>query len=191
MCLSCSSQPCSGCTNIRRRKSRRAAKNCNAARKHKSSTWKSQVNPHFLFNILNNLYGLTYSKSDLAPQMVLGLSDTMRYLIYETEQKLVPVEKELNFIRNYIDLEKMRISHPENIRLLVNMVRQTGFIPLCCCFLLWKTVLNTEPLAGKMKDGWKWIYGMRKSGSFLFARTVTGKIKKPGNKKYRGLGWSM
>jgi len=54
---------------------------------------KSQVNPHFLFNTLNNLYGLTYTKSDLAPQMVLGLSDTMRCLIYETEQKLVPVEK--------------------------------------------------------------------------------------------------
>ena len=60
---------------------------------------KSQVNPHFLFNTLNNLYGLTYSKSDRAPQMVLGLSETMRYLIYETEQKLVPLEKELHFIR--------------------------------------------------------------------------------------------
>jgi len=90
---------------------------------------KSQVNPHFLFNTLNNLYGLTYTKSDLAPQMVLGLSDTMRYLIYETEQKLVPVGKELDFIRNYIDLEKMRISHPENIRLTVHVARQTGFIP--------------------------------------------------------------
>lgn len=90
---------------------------------------KSQVNPHFLFNTLNNLYGLTYSKSDLAPQMVLGLSDTMRYLIYETEQRLVPVEKELDFIRNYLNLEKKRISCPENIRLSVNVTRQTGFIP--------------------------------------------------------------
>lgn len=90
---------------------------------------KSQVNPHFLFNTLNNLYGLTYSKSDLAPQMVLGLSDTMRYLIYETGQKLVPVEKELNFIQNYLDLEKMRISWPENIRDSIRIKKPAAFIP--------------------------------------------------------------
>lgn len=90
---------------------------------------KSQVNPHFLFNTLNNLYGLTYAKSDLAPKMVLGLSDTMRYLIYETEQKLVPVSKELDFIRNYLDLEKMRISNPENIRTSIHISNESVFIP--------------------------------------------------------------
>jgi len=138
---------------------------------------KSQVNPHFLFNTLNNLYGLTWSKSDLAPQMVLELSDTMRYLIYETEQKLVPMEKELDFIRNYLDLEKKRISYPENIRFSVNVSRQTGLFRRCCCSLSWKTALNTGPLAGKMKDGWKWIFGMKRDASFLFVKTVTGNIK--------------
>lgn len=90
---------------------------------------KSQVNPHFLFNTLNNLYGLTYAKSELAPQMVLGLSDTIRYMIYETDQKLVSVEKELSFIRNYLELEKMRISYPENIRVSVKVLRLNAFIP--------------------------------------------------------------
>ncbi|QGY46450.1 hypothetical protein GM418_23135 [Maribellus comscasis] len=114
---------------------------------------KSQVNPHFLFNTLNNLYGLTYSKSDLAPQMVLGLSDTMRYLIYETEQKLVPVEKELNFIHNYLDLEKTRISYPENIRVSVQVRNLSVFIPP---LLLLPFIENCfkHGTIGKEDDGW-------------------------------------
>jgi len=114
---------------------------------------KSQVNPHFLFNTLNNLYGLTYAKSDLAPQMVLGLSDTMRYLIYETEQKLVPIYKELDFIRNYLDLEKMRISFPENIRASVHVQQENAFIPP---LLLLPFVENCfkHGTVGKEDDGW-------------------------------------
>lgn len=114
---------------------------------------KSQVNPHFLFNTLNNLYGLTYSKSELAPQMVLGLSDTMRYLIYETEQKLVPLEKELSFIRNYLDLEKMRISTPENIRISIQVSSPYVYIPP---LLLLPFVENCfkHGSIGKEDDGW-------------------------------------
>lgn len=114
---------------------------------------KSQVNPHFLFNTLNNLYGLTYAKSDLAPQMVLGLSDTMRYLIYETEQKLVPISKELDFVRNYLGLEKMRISVPENIRVSMQVSNESAFIPP---LLLLPFVENCfkHGSIGKDEDGW-------------------------------------
>ncbi|MCG6189827.1 sensor histidine kinase [Maribellus maritimus] len=128
---------------------------------------KSQVNPHFLFNTLNNLYGLTYSKSELAPQMVLGLSDTMRYLIYETEQKLVPVEKELNFIQNYIDLEKMRISTPENIRVSVQVNRPFVFIPP---LLLLPFIENCfkHGRIGKEEDGWIELDTWDEKGQFLF-----------------------
>jgi len=114
---------------------------------------KSQVNPHFLFNTLNNLYGLTYSKSDLAPQMVLGLSDTMRYMIYETDQKLVPVEKELNFIRNYLDLEKMRISYPGNVRTSIHVSQPSVYIPP---LLLLPFIENCfkHGTIGKEEEGW-------------------------------------
>lgn len=114
---------------------------------------KSQVNPHFLFNTLNNLYGLTYSKSELAPQMVLRLSETMRYMIYETEQKLVPAEKELNFISNYLELEKTRISYPENIRLSVRVKQPEACIPP---LLLLPFIENCfkHGTIGKDEEGW-------------------------------------
>jgi two-component system LytT family sensor kinase len=69
---------------------------------------RSQIHPHFLFNVLNSLYALTLQKSDLAPGMVLKLSDILRYILYECGEPEVPLEKELNYLQNYIDLEKMR-----------------------------------------------------------------------------------
>ncbi len=69
---------------------------------------KSQINPHFLFNTLNNLYALTLKKSDKAPEIVIKLSEMMRYMLYECNEKQVPLSKEVNYIRNYLDLEKLR-----------------------------------------------------------------------------------
>lgn len=69
---------------------------------------KSQINPHFLFNTLNSLYALTLKKSDLAPEIVLKLSEMMRYMLYECNEKLVPLDKEINYIINYLELEKIR-----------------------------------------------------------------------------------
>lgn len=69
---------------------------------------RSQIHPHFLFNVLNSLYALTLQKSDLAPGMVLKLSEILRYILYECSEPTVPLEKELNYLQNYIDLEKMR-----------------------------------------------------------------------------------
>jgi len=114
---------------------------------------KSQVNPHFLFNTLNNLYGLTYSKSDWAPQMVLGLSETMRYLIYETEQKLVPLEKELHFIRNYLDLERMRISFPEQVRDIIRVAHLSVFVPPLLLLPFIENCFKHGNI-GKDDDGW-------------------------------------
>jgi len=69
---------------------------------------KSQINPHFLFNTLNSLYALTLKKSDQAPEIVLKLSEMMRYMLYECNEKEVPLVKELNYIKNYLELEKIR-----------------------------------------------------------------------------------
>jgi len=69
---------------------------------------KSQINPHFLFNTLNNLYALTLKKSDQAPEIVLKLSEMMRYMLYECNEKQVPLSKEVAYIRNYLDLERLR-----------------------------------------------------------------------------------
>lgn len=69
---------------------------------------KTQIHPHFLFNTLNNLYALTLKKSDRAPEMVLKLSELINYMLYECTSDEVWLSKEIKFIRNYIDIEKMR-----------------------------------------------------------------------------------
>ncbi len=69
---------------------------------------KGQIHPHFLFNTLNSLYSLTLKKSDNAPEVVLKLSSLMDYMLYAANAATVPLEKELEYIRNYISLERIR-----------------------------------------------------------------------------------
>ena len=76
---------------------------------------KSQINPHFLFNTLNNLYALTLKKSDKAPEIVIKLSEMMRYMLYECNEKRVPLRKEIKYLKNYMDLEKLRQGERANI----------------------------------------------------------------------------
>lgn len=69
---------------------------------------KSQVNPHFFFNTLNNLYALVGKDSEKAKQMILQLSNMMRYSIYEGQKDWVNLEQEIEYLQNYIELHKMR-----------------------------------------------------------------------------------
>lgn len=69
---------------------------------------KSQTNPHFLFNTLNNIYSLARDKSDLAPESVLRLSKILRFMLYETSGAHIAIEQELKIIGDYIALEKLR-----------------------------------------------------------------------------------
>jgi sensor histidine kinase YesM len=78
---------------------------------------RAQLNPHFLFNTLNSIYSLSLRKSDQAPEVVIKLADIMRYLIYECNEERIPLDKEIDFIRNYIEIEKIR--HKADIRLTV------------------------------------------------------------------------
>ena len=69
---------------------------------------KSQTNPHFLFNTLNNIYSLARDKSDMAPESVLRLSKILRFMLYETGGEFIAIEQELKIISDYIALEKLR-----------------------------------------------------------------------------------
>ncbi len=70
---------------------------------------KDQINPHFLFNTLNNLYYLAHSQSPKTKDVVAKLSQIMRYMIYDSNQERVAVSKEVEYIENYLSLEKMRL----------------------------------------------------------------------------------
>jgi sensor histidine kinase YesM len=69
---------------------------------------KSQTNPHFLFNTLNNIYSLARDKSDLAPESILRLSKILRFMLYETGGDFISIEQEIKIIDDYIALEKLR-----------------------------------------------------------------------------------
>lgn len=69
---------------------------------------KAQIHPHFLFNTLNNLYTLTLQKSDQAPGLVIKLSEMLDYMLYQCNDNYVPIDKEIQLINNYIDLESIR-----------------------------------------------------------------------------------
>lgn len=69
---------------------------------------KGQIQPHFLFNTLNNLYALTLSKSDLAPVVVLKLSELLDFILYQSHQSSIPISKELELIQGFIELETLR-----------------------------------------------------------------------------------
>jgi two-component system LytT family sensor kinase len=71
---------------------------------------KSQVNPHFLFNILNNICSLARKKSDDTENAIIKLSQIMRYMLYDSKDAKVSLEKEVEYLQNYIELQRMRIS---------------------------------------------------------------------------------
>ncbi|MEJ8800716.1 sensor histidine kinase [Pontibacter sp. H249] len=69
---------------------------------------KSQINPHFLFNTLNNIHTLVYKQAPAAPEAVLRLSSLMRYMIYESNSSTVPLSREMNYLQDYVSLQQLR-----------------------------------------------------------------------------------
>ncbi len=80
---------------------------------------KSQVNPHFLFNTFNNFYALSLDRSEKLPQLFLKLSDLLKYMSESSSKRVVTLKEEFDFIQNYLELEKIRLSHDREIKLNV------------------------------------------------------------------------
>jgi LytS/YehU family sensor histidine kinase len=95
---------------------------------------KAQVHPHFLFNTLNNIYSHTQGVAPIAAQLVMGLSDMLRFMLYECNQPLVPLSKELTMIRDYITLEKIRYDEQFDIHL--DIPTDTGDLHIAPLLLL-------------------------------------------------------
>jgi LytS/YehU family sensor histidine kinase len=95
---------------------------------------KAQVHPHFLFNTLNNIYSHTQGVAPVASQLVIGLSDMLRAMLYECNQPLIPLWKELKMIRDYIGLEKIR--YDEQFDIHVDVPEETGNLHIAPLLLL-------------------------------------------------------
>lgn len=81
---------------------------------------KSQINPHFLFNSLNNIYSLAYQKSEKTPEAILKLSEIMRYMLYESNEDKVALSDEIRYLENYIELQKLRFKDKTHIKFEIN-----------------------------------------------------------------------
>jgi two-component system LytT family sensor kinase len=111
---------------------------------------KSKLNPHFLFNTLNNIDSLIHQDSEEASAALIKLSDMMRYLTYETSSDLVDLRKEVDYIRNYIELYRIRIKTPEDINLEINgdldlMLSPALFVPLIENAFKYASFRNKKP----------------------------------------------
>jgi two-component system sensor histidine kinase LytS len=82
---------------------------------------KAQISPHFLFNTMNNFYGLAVDNSKKLPDLMIRLSDLLRYSLYETQQEKVPLKDELDYLKNYIELEKIRLEENLHLEFIVNV----------------------------------------------------------------------
>ncbi|WP_109853195.1 sensor histidine kinase [Aquimarina sp. AU58] len=91
---------------------------------------KNQLNPHFLFNTLNNLYALAIKKSDHAPEVIEKLSDILDYMLYRCNSKFVSIQKEIELIENYIALEKIRYGNRVRISFKNNSTEDSKIAPL-------------------------------------------------------------
>lgn len=98
---------------------------------------KSQVNPHFLFNTLNNVYGLALKKADNTPDVVLKLSSILRYMLYESNTDTVDFDKEKEVMQAYIELELLRITDTSGLHFDIRADRNYKLPPL-----LWLPVLE-------------------------------------------------
>ena len=98
---------------------------------------KAQINPHFFFNMLNNLYGLVGKDAKKAQDLILKLSDMMRYSIYEGEKESVELQVEVDYLKNYIDLHKMRYHKKIDITFKVDIqMKSCKVMPLLFIILL-------------------------------------------------------
>lgn len=92
---------------------------------------RSQVQPHFIFNTLNNIYMLSLKNSPLTSDMIYRLSALLSYMLYDSKRSLIEVEKEIDYIKNYINLEKIRYSERLDVQMcVVNDVRGVQVPPL-------------------------------------------------------------
>ncbi|MCC6754572.1 MAG: histidine kinase [Saprospiraceae bacterium] len=148
---------------------------------------KNQINPHFLFNTLNNLYALTLKKSDLAPQVVLRLSDMMRYMLYECNESKVSIGQEMRYINNYLELERLRYASPSQITIDIDEdLSDLQIAPL----LLIPFVENSfkHGMQTSLSDSFVKIKAVNKDGRLLFEVVNSKPPASPGQASPRPQG---
>ena len=93
-----------------------AAQTAMAVSKSELQLLQSQLSPHFLFNTLNNIYGLSITDHERVPELLLKLSNLLRYSVYEVKELFVPLQDEIRYIKNYLDFERLRLGEAVDLQ---------------------------------------------------------------------------
>lgn len=149
---------------------------------------KSQINPHFLFNSLNSIYSLARKESKEVPGKIVQLSDLMRHILYDSDMDFIPLEKEVEMVKNYIGLQNLRTSENNGIRFeLIGEMKGKKIAPLI--FLPFVENSFKHGLKGGNKNAFVHIK-LEVTNSVLYfeIENSLGKAAEPREEKYKGIG---
>ncbi|MGZ8538535.1 MAG: sensor histidine kinase [Flavisolibacter sp.] len=147
---------------------------------------KSQIAPHFLFNTLNNLYGLAVEKSDKLPDLMLRLSDLLRHSLYETQKPLVSINDEIDVLKSYIKLESIRLE--EDLKLEFNNTIPDKSEYQIAPLILIVFIENAFKHAKFVQSGPVIIYIKTMLENNLFTLTIENNYNKQRNDSTNGIG---
>ncbi len=149
---------------------------------------KSQIHPHFLFNTLNNLYSFSLEKSEKTPEIILKLSNLLRFMIYESDVTFIPLQKEISILQQYIDLEQLRYGARLDISFTVpEDMDKKQIAPL----LLLPFVENVFKHGINNQSDHCWIsFDLRLSESAIYLKLINSKDKDeiPDIQTFSGIG---
>ena len=171
---------------IRTRQIRQQLKDEKAKHTEAELAWlKNQINPHFLFNTLNNISSLTQIDPDAAQDAIAQLSDLLRYAMYETNKKTVPISGEVEFMRNYISLMKLRCNEKTEVKTTFDIAQDVEIAPLLFISLIENAFKHgVSSSRSSMID----IHLEQKDGSIVFACDNTNYPKDDADRSGSGIG---
>lgn len=148
---------------------------------------KAQINPHFLFNTLNNLYYLAFTNSPNTTEVIAKLSQMMRYMIYDSNHAKVPVSKEIEYMENYISLEKLRLNNQIPIQFEVyGNTNSHSIVPLI--FIAFLENAFKHGVSNNAKEAWVNI-SIKFEGNNCIYQVENSKIpKNTNNEEKSGIG---
>lgn len=111
---------------------------------------KQQINPHFFFNTLNNLYAMSLTQEEETPETILQLSELMRYVIYKGQEEKVPLKLEVKYLQDYLDLQRLRLHQDLDLQFNIKMEDEECLVPPLFFIILLENAFKhgIEPAAG-------------------------------------------
>ena len=146
---------------------------------------KIQIHPHFLFNTLNTIYGLSLSKNEKTPEMILQLSDLLDYILYQTRRPLVQLKDEVNHIKNYINLEKKRFQDALIIEFdCVEIPSNIQIAPMLLLPFIENSFKHGKNSSGKLKIS----ITLNLNNEFMEFEVINSKDSEVISSEYKGIG---